>query len=691
MKRSKIFFWILATFLVVVFLASFQHALSQESAEELYEAAVFKKESDGDLNGAIQILLRITKEFSGDKKIAGKAQLQIGMCYEKLGKEQAIKAYELVLKNFADQPELVAAARARIAALKIVEPIIPPIEKLPKMLESAAFSRDGTKIAGIDWSVPGQNISVYDYTTNKLISVTHFDWTSEGHGWTYNPIFSPDAKQVAYQFAYHDNRGSELQASTMDGKGRTLYRITKGAILPCDWLPDGSAILMLVKTEGKPWELGLIPSSGGEFKVLRTFDDFRGRSEALPAISPDGRFIIFHEGGEEKSDIKVITRRGEMVGNLTSHPANDYSACWSPDGKYIAFISHRHGNRALWGLEVRDGKPAGKPFLIRPGMRDSGLIEWTSRGIACATFVMTRDIFIMPVDPKSGEPLDEARMLDYTPTGKNSYPQWSPDGRYLAFGSRKKDTPRRGCIVVISPDSGETREYPIPTDYYRGFLTNLRWVPDGSGLGFTMVAPDESSGMEVRMLFRLNIESAEWESWPIPTTHGGTWGPDGATYVFEKRGKKNEFLGIVEWNPSAGKERGIYRIPEDAKLNVIRGMKFSRDSKKLLFSLNNNLLVVLDMETGEAKTVGSDYMSPAWSPDGELVVALDSWEDGWPTTMFVLPSEGGSRTQLNLGNNLPKDYHLLNTDWSPDGKQIVFGTRYTIHEAFLLKNVIPKK
>ncbi len=126
-------------------------------------------------------------------------------------------------------------------------------------------------------------------------------------------------------------------------------------------------------------------------------------------------------------------------------------------------------------------------------------------------------------------------------------------------------------------------------------------------------------------------------------------------------------------------------------MRTVRGMKFSQDSKKLLFALNNYLLMVLDMETGKARKVGSDYMAPAWSPDGKLILALDSWEGGWPKTMFVLPAEGGERTELELGDNLPKGYHLLQPHWSPDGKQIAFGTRYMIYFAFLLKNVIPKK
>ena len=245
--------------------------------------------------------------------------------------------------------------------------------------------------------------------------------------------------------------------------------------------------------------------------------------------------------------------------------------------------------------------------------------------------------------------------------------------------------------MVISPDNGEAKEYPIPSDYYRGFLTDLSWVPDGSGLGFTMFVPKESDGGQERILFRLNHETAEWETWPIPTRFGGTWGPSGTSFVFEKRDEGDEERGIVEWNPYSGEERVIYRVPEDVKSRTVRSMKFSQDSKKLLFSLDNYLLVVLDMETGKAKTVGSGFESPAWSPDNKLILALDSLEKGWPTTMFVSPAEGGERIILKLGDKLPKDCHLMQPHWSPDGKQITFGTRYSIHEAFLLKNVIPKK
>jgi hypothetical protein len=93
MHRSKIFLLVLELVLTAFLLIPLQEAFSQESADELYEAAVFKKEAEGDLQGAIQIFLKVIAKFPENRKVAAKAQLQIGICYEKLGLGEAQKAW----------------------------------------------------------------------------------------------------------------------------------------------------------------------------------------------------------------------------------------------------------------------------------------------------------------------------------------------------------------------------------------------------------------------------------------------------------------------------------------------------------------------------------------------------------------------------------------------------------------------
>ena len=116
--RSKRFFWV---FLVLVLAFVLQGSI-QQSAEQLYQAGLYAEEVNGDLQKAIQIYTQVIEKFGDKKEIAADAQLHIGLCYEKMGRTEAIKAYEQVLKNYAGQAKQVAAARKRLVALQSEAP-----------------------------------------------------------------------------------------------------------------------------------------------------------------------------------------------------------------------------------------------------------------------------------------------------------------------------------------------------------------------------------------------------------------------------------------------------------------------------------------------------------------------------------------------------------------------------------------
>lgn len=72
---------------------------------------------EGDLNAAIEHYKQVIKSSGGNRSVAAKALLRLGGCFEKLGDTEARAAYERVVREFADQAETVAQARARLAAL----------------------------------------------------------------------------------------------------------------------------------------------------------------------------------------------------------------------------------------------------------------------------------------------------------------------------------------------------------------------------------------------------------------------------------------------------------------------------------------------------------------------------------------------------------------------------------------------
>ena len=70
------------------------------------------------------------------------------------------------------------------------------------------------------------------------------------------------------------------------------------------------------------------------------------------SISPDGDNIAFSNGG----DLYLVDAAGGKAELLTIHEADDFHPVWSPDGKYIAFASDRHGNLDVFIVRASGGK-----------------------------------------------------------------------------------------------------------------------------------------------------------------------------------------------------------------------------------------------------------------------------------------------------------------------------------------------
>ena len=89
-------------------------------AEVALQAAIKIETIDGDLKAAIEAYRKVAATYEGDRPVAARALVRMGQCYEKLGEAQAKEAravYGRVVRDFADQADVVAPARVRLAAL----------------------------------------------------------------------------------------------------------------------------------------------------------------------------------------------------------------------------------------------------------------------------------------------------------------------------------------------------------------------------------------------------------------------------------------------------------------------------------------------------------------------------------------------------------------------------------------------
>src|SRR5438067_5912775 len=89
-------------------------ALAQ-SGYDLFQKALVKERAVGDVEEALRLYQRIVKEFGGNHALAAKAELRMGLLYDRLGrKAEAQRAYQAVVSQYSDQTNEARQARAKI-------------------------------------------------------------------------------------------------------------------------------------------------------------------------------------------------------------------------------------------------------------------------------------------------------------------------------------------------------------------------------------------------------------------------------------------------------------------------------------------------------------------------------------------------------------------------------------------------
>lgn len=351
--------------------------------------------------------------------------------------------------------------------------------------------------------------------------------------------WSPDSRQLAYVW-YFGNRTTDLRVVGLDGgKPRVLSHHEDGERLVChDWSPDGKHILAVLQPAASQHQAVLVSVADGSRRVLRP-----GGGQDV-RFSPDGRFVVYSarpdEAGPER-DVFLLSVDTGQVTPLIQHPADDFFLGWSADGKWIAFASDRTGALGLWVVGVAGGKTQGSPRLVKAGIGRVLPMGLTREGaLYYGVVTATEDIYVADLDPKTGNVIGSPRKAIKHYEGGNYTPSYSPDGKYLAYISKRGSDPyptAGNTLCIRSLETGQEREF-----YREIWRLGLRyidgsyWTSDGRFILFCVPSPKD---LMLRELWRVPVEGGKPEKlglerrWGISSL---TVHPSGRKLAFAGRG-----------------------------------------------------------------------------------------------------------------------------------------------------------
>ncbi|HUQ82326.1 MAG TPA: amidohydrolase family protein [Gemmatimonadaceae bacterium] len=385
-----------------------------------------------------------------------------------------------------------------------------------------------------------------------------------------------------------------------------------------------------------------LPIGGGSATRITSGQAFDGQ----PRFAPDGKSIVFVSDRSGSENLYLIDPNGQNLRPLTRGPNQAYvSPSWTPDGQYVIvsrsndlWLYHRGGGS---GLRLTGQTPAAAPaggpgggnapsnFMGASASPDGRYIYAGARTGPAGYNQMLGSTQVVMYDRQTGRV--ERRTMNM---GTGFRPAVSPDGKWLAYGSRRMAITGLKLRDLSSGDekwlANDIQRDDIESRGSRDLLPGYAWMPDSKSI--------------------------------VLAHHGHIWKVDATT------GQQAQIPFTAEVDQMLGDLVRFEYPVNDTTLTVrqIRGARPSPNGKRLVFTALDRLWA-MDLPNGTPKrltTSGDGEHSPVWSPDGKYI-AYVSWSDEGGD-IWRIPAAGGKPEKLTRASAF---YDAI--AYSPTGARIV--------------------
>ncbi|RYY59853.1 MAG: S9 family peptidase [Chitinophagaceae bacterium] len=273
-------------------------------------------------------------------------------------------------------------------------------------------------------------------------------------------------------------------------------------------------------------------------RTLRPGDIYNLKSVRSPSISPDGKWVVYAisttDSAKDRasSDLWMTSWDGKETIQLTSSADSESDPQWSPDGKYISFVSSREsGKSQLWlldrrggeGIKLTDEKRGVNSYLWSPDSKKILLLETDLPDTAMGKrtpYVISRYQFKRDVQGYSYDVRNTHLYLfdlalkksDTLTTGSfnESDPQWSPDGKNIVFVSNRTDDPDRNRNTDLWMIEARKNSPVKQLTTWAGGDSNPKWSDDGQSIAYMRTSTDAiAEAYEQRILCVIPVTGGE--------------------------------------------------------------------------------------------------------------------------------------------------------------------------------------
>jgi len=347
-----------------------------------------------------------------------------------------------------------------------------------------------------------------------------------------DPQISPDGKKIAYVITRFNleqgTSNSDIYVMKADGSEQRRLTYNEKSDSHPRWSPDGKWLLFVSTRKDGP-QIWLLPTALGEPEQLTHIST----GVSNPEWSPDGKFIIFStevfpECGADDACNKKINDSLEK-GALQAHLAdallyrhwNFYS-----DGRYTHTMLMNVATGAI--RDLTPGKFNSPPFSLGGGTGyaispDGKEVCFVSKRVANPAESTNNDLFLVPLD--GGEP----KNITAANPAFDADPQYSPDGRYIAYRTQRIAgyEADRFRLAIYDRKTGKSR---ILTEQFDNWVDGFTWAPDSKSIYFIV----EEKGYYP--LYRIELKSKKIKKIPnVNALAGINLSPDGKWLAFTDR------------------------------------------------------------------------------------------------------------------------------------------------------------